>query len=99
MRHIDLFELQGGPWRLTWCRHGYDPRADQMAGRWQTIEFRAQSFELRKHLKLSTGDRDSGFKFTEGSIPPQLNCLYQARVFKYLAALHKSLIYVLFTGC
>jgi hypothetical protein len=70
--------LQGGPWRLTWCRHGYDPRTDPTAGRWQTIEFRAQAFELRKHLKLRAGDKNV-VKFKEGIIPPHINCLYQAK--------------------
>ncbi|XP_059483425.1 general transcription factor 3C polypeptide 5 [Neocloeon triangulifer] len=70
------FFFLGGPWRLTWCRHGYDPRTDPAARYWQIIEFRAQSIDLRKHLKLRTGEKENPV-FTEGQIPSQLNSLFQ----------------------
>ncbi|CAB3359334.1 Hypothetical predicted protein [Cloeon dipterum] len=70
------FFFLGGPWRLTWCRHGYDPRKDPDAKMWQTIEFRAQSLELRKHLRRRFDEKDD-YIFKEGDIPSQVNSLYQ----------------------
>lgn len=68
------YYFTSGPFRCLWVKFGYDPRKDQSAVKYQTVDFRlrhsyVRSFNVQASSDLAHEDQKAEAMDTDGKIP------------------------------